>query len=237
MNIIKTLSRVKAADANASASKADALADLKAEQEESAFLSLQLRQAMHKCQLKLDYQVKLSMPGSHIQQLSAHLVWQQGKRLITHLELQAMAHRAGHVQTLCNYLLIQLSHDLAQLRFLGLAIKPVSLQLSPQLLSLSAYMADFKLYLQELGLSADDVVLEFPLAQALRQDDTVQASLQSLKEQGLNYVLHAPDFSGNSLDADLSAGLANLPRGLYLLQDLTLEDVCRFAYEEQQALA
>lgn len=238
MSIIKTVSRLKSADAAKDAlPSTEVLLDLKAEQRASALLALQLKQAMSKRQFQLNYQLQLSLPSQQIEQWSVHLIWPQAQQLISHTELQAMAHRAGHAPALCNYLLIHLSHDLEQLRLLGLIGQPIHIQLSPQLLSLPAYMNDFSGYLHELGVSADDIVLEFTLAQTLREDSEVKTSLNSLKGQGLEVILNSPALMLDLPEAPRDIPFVNLPRGLYHLQNLSFEDVCHFAYQGQQAFA
>lgn len=242
MSLLQKLQQVRKTDAvamMAASETAETLAQLKAEQREAAFLALQLKQAMTHQQLKLNYQASLMMPGKRVQQLAVHLIWQTNSQTIAQAELQALAHQAAHSQALANYLLQAIAADLNELNVLGLVQKQICLQLPPQLLRQTAYLASMGQRCLNLGIKPEQIQLEFCLSPSLAQQAEVQLGLQVLAQQGLACSIKhpAPDASAqmdkpfNSMHhANVFAGLQ---QGLYVLQDLDFESVCSLLYEQQ----
>lgn len=246
MSLLQKLNRVQQGDAKAmmaASETAEALAEIKAEQREAAFLALQLKQAMQHQQLQLNYQANLMMPGKRVQQLSVHLVWQAQEQTVAQAELQALAHRAAHTQALCNYALTRLSRDLNELSNLGLRQIPLCLQLAPQLLHQPQYLASMAQRCSNLGIKPEQIAFEFCLSPELAKSAEVQAGLAVLQQQGLACHLTHPALEAQqSFDATADkvarANLfASLQQGLYILQDLDFESVCGLLYEQQIATA
>jgi diguanylate cyclase (GGDEF)-like protein len=187
-------------------------------------LTQDLRRAIQRNELFLDYQPKLIAPAGPVTGVEALVRWRHPQRgLIMPNDFIALAERSGLIIELGRWVLEEACRQLAEWRADGYQLSSVAVNLSPTQFRSDLLYHDVRNALARHGLPASSLVLEITESMAMHDPESSLAILRELSELGVSISIDdfGTGYSSLMYLKKLPASELKIDRGF--VRDLTID--------------
>jgi diguanylate cyclase (GGDEF)-like protein len=156
-------------------------------------LSSELREGLDRGEIRVHYQPKVHLPTRQLVGLEALARWQHPSRgLLSPSMFIALAEECGLIAQLGEYVLRQVTRQLAHWRDLGLPLLPVAVNLSMQEIRGNHFVETLLRTLHEAGLS--HAAIDFEITESVAMSDGEHTLKQLRKLETLGFHMAIDDF-------------------------------------------